>query len=316
MPRLAIDHDTLRLEIDPSLGAGIAGLWIRRGGPGRGFWPLLRPAPPDAAYFNALSSYFLAPWPNRIAGATLRWHGLTYALSPDWPDGSAIHGCVKDQPWQLVERTPVSATLEFTSSTSTPFPWPFRCAATYRLTPDSLITDLSLHALRGGGGPESPMPAGLGFHPFFMRTLWDPADRVTIRCALAGRYPAREMLPTGPARRDDITAHLAAGLPLGNLALDDVFLGSCDGATITWPASGVRVTLSCSPALGHTVLYTGQPDPKTGAMHPFFCFEPVTMVNNGFNLFDAGWPDTGVASLLPGESLSARWTLRLEGTLA
>jgi len=311
MPNVVLDSGPLRLSVNPRLGAGIAELSLRR--PDGTHFPLLRPAPAGADYFNQLACYFLAPWANRIAGARLNWHHRSHTLTPDWPDGAAIHGLVKDRPWRIIDRSPVSISLEFASRAAPDlvFPWPFTCRARYELAAGSLTTDLRLLALPCDDS-LGPMPAGLGFHPFFCRTLWDPADAVSIRCSLRGRYPTRAMIPTGPAAPDSITEHLASGRPLGSIALDDVFLGSPDNAMIHWPASGVRLTFSCSALLGHTVLYTGEPDAATGALPPFFCLEPVSMVNDGFNLHSRGMPGTGVAELKPGESISARWTMRIQ----
>jgi aldose 1-epimerase len=299
MSRVVLEGDRLRLEINPALGAGIADFSIRRNG---GDWPLMRRAEPTCPGFNALACYLLAPWSNRIAGARFRWRGREHPLRPDWPDGSAIHGLVKDRPWRITERSPCTATLSVSSDEFPPaFPWRFRADVRYAIWGDTLSVRLSVgHAATAG----EPMPAGLGFHPFFPRALWDPADEVSIRYAASGRYPASGMIPTGRARPDDVTSGLATGAPLPGPGLDDVFLGSPDGAQITWPASGLRLTYSCSASLTHAVLYTGLPDA--------FCFEPVTMVNDGFNLAERGWPDTGVVAVAPGDSLRADWSLRVD----
>jgi hypothetical protein len=39
--------------------------------------------------------------------------------------------------------------------------------------------------------------------------------------------------------------------------------------------------------------------------------EPVTNANNGVNLHAAGWPDSGVVVLVPGQHLAARFDLRV-----
>lgn len=302
MARIVIESGGLHLEIEPGVGAGIADLSVR--GPRGEWWPLMRRAPERVGWFNDLASYFLAPWPNRIAGARFEHRGRRHDLKPDWPDGSAIHGLVKDRPWRVVERSPVSAALGIDSDEiGAAWPWAFRASAAYELFDEALSLRLSVRNLS-----REPMPAGLGFHPFFNRALWDRNDRVEVRYSASGRYPATEMFPTGPARDDDVAASLREGRPLGH-GLDDVFLGSADGAHIHWPASGVRARFACSPNLSHAVIYTG------GAVHrdlPFFCFEPVTMVNDGFNLMTRGWEGTGVSELGPGEELGAEWTLTFE----
>ncbi len=302
MPRVRMDTDLLHLEIDPALGASVARFDLRE--PGGLLLPLMRPAEEGATWFNDLACYSLAPWSNRIAGGEFTWRGQRHRLTPDWPDGTAIHGLVKDRPWRLIERSPVTAILEFASSDfpDLTYSWPFHAAVRYELLEDALAVRLSVKNLDS----SRPMPAGLGFHPFFPRFLREPSEQAEIRYAALGRYPAQHMLPTRPAAPDDVMRRLNQGVPVGELDLDDVFLGSTSGATITWPRSGVRLTYGCSPALGHAVIYTGKPDS--------FCFEPVTMVNDGFNVRERGWQDNGVAELAPGEPLSVEWTVTV-GTL-
>lgn len=301
-----MEHGRLRLAIDPGLGGGVAGLWLARR---EGWFPILRPAPGGAAWFNDLASYFLAPWPNRISGGRFVWEGREFAVTADWPDGTAIHGLVKDKPWRVVDRSPVSTGLEVRIREG--YPWAFEARALYVLGESSLRIDLEVRNLGPleEGTPER-MPAGLGFHPFFPRKLWDEGDEVEVRCGVRGRYPARGMLPTGPASGDSVTEHLGAGRALGGLILDDVFLGSADGATISWPASGVRVRYECSESLGHTVIYTG--DPGAERPRPFFCLEPVTMVNDGFNLMARGQEGAGAVGLGVGETLGVSWTAHIE----
>src|SRR5690348_2818133 len=114
MGRIVIENERLRLWVEPGLGAGISDLSLR--GPVRAWWPLMRRAPEGARWFNDLSCYLLAPWSNRIAGARFVFRGREYRVRADWPDGTAIHGLVKDRHWRIVERTPVTAILALESA--------------------------------------------------------------------------------------------------------------------------------------------------------------------------------------------------------
>lgn len=300
MPGILLENPRLRLRVLPEIGAGAAEFSLRA--PSGAWQPLWRPAPDHPRWFNDLACYFLAPWSNRIAAGRFTFAGRPVQLRPDWPDGTAIHGVVKDRPWEILDRSPVSARLGFESAAHPDlnWPWAFDATARYELDEQSLEVELTIV-----NRDHAPMPAGLGFHPYFMRTLWDERDEVAIRTSLPGRYPATGMIPTGPARADDITQHLAAGRPLAPLDLDDVFAGFDQATTITWPASRIRAAISASPGLSHTVVYS--PPGK-----PYFCLEPVTMVNDGFNRAAAGDPGTGVVVLAPGQSLSAVMTIRVE----
>lgn len=299
MGLIRIESEQLRLWVTPALGGGVARLDMR--GPDDAWWPLWRPAPEGATWFNDLASYVLAPWSNRIAGPEFTWEGKAYRLRADWPDGTAIHGCVKDRPMRLFERSPVTARLAFRSSDHEDVNWPFafECRVRYEVDGPRLLVGLEV---KNCG--EASMPAGLGAHPFFMRRLWGN-DAARVRAGVQKRYPAKEMIPVEPARDDEVCAALRAGAEVDGLRLDDCFVGSIDDGVIEYPASGVHVRLRASEAFTHTVLYTGT---EAGAPPlPFFCLEPVTMANNGFNL--RGW-DEGVRALGPGETL--RGTFGLE----
>lgn len=294
---ICLESSTFRLDIDPALGAGWRSLEIH--GPDERFYPLLRSAPPGAAWFNHLASYLLAPWSNRVPAGRFTFAGVEHSLRPDWPDSTAIHGLVKDRQWRLLDRSPSSARLEIVVDDG--FPWAFRARARYALGHGDLSARLEVTNLAG-----APMPAGLGFHPFFRRRLWKDAESVRLRANLLGRYPANGMIPTGPAADDEVCAAIRAGCEIGSYPLDDVFAGSLDGASLEWPASRVRLGMRASPSLAHAVIYTGDPDGV--------CVEPVTMVNDGFNLRERGVQGTGVVVLGPGESLDAWWSMHVEPT--
>jgi aldose 1-epimerase len=290
----------LRLTIEPRMGAGLSSLALEGR---RGWADVLRPAR-EPSQFTDLSMYLMAPWTNRIARARFEFGGRAYQLRADWPDGTAIHGDVKDRAWRMLDRTPVSARLALESSEvlDANWPWRYRAEVRYEIEGTSLNVDLGVQNLG-----NAPMPAGLGFHPFFMRRLWD-GDEVRVRITTGGHYSARHMIPTGAAMPDDITTRLASGAELGELALDDVFSGF-GGAEMVWPQSRVAAKLECSASLGHVVVFS--PRAAKGGMEPWFCVEPVSMVTDGFNLAASGAAGTGVLVVAPGGWARARMTLSL-----
>lgn len=304
MPRFTLANGPLRAEIDPDLGAGLVDFSII--GPNDWHYPIMRRASSDASHFNQLACYLLAPWTNRIADARFSSLGSEFRLTPDWPDGSAIHGDVKQRRFRIRQRSPISALLSVDASDARGrnWPWPYHFAVRYELGENSLTIDASLTNLA-----DSVMPAGLGFHPFWMRRLWDDNDEVIVSATLSGRYPAKHMIPSGPPEHDRVTRHLASVLPLGDLALDDVFAGFDGQARIEWTHSGVRLDFHCSPNLNHLVIYSPVLD-QSGPL-TWFCVEPVTMTNDAFNLASRGMHGTGATCIPPGKSLDARVHLRV-----
>ncbi|CAG0965546.1 Aldose 1-epimerase [Phycisphaerales bacterium] len=306
MHRLALESDSLRAQVDPRLGAAICDLTIR--GPGNQWFPLLRRAPAEASCFNDTACYLLAPWCNRIPAGAFTFHGIARNVNVNWPDNSSIHGDVCGRPWTLLDRSPASAAFELDarSLADRNWPWPYRARVRYETAERTLRCRLELT-----NESNSRMPAGIGFHPYFVRSLWDTNDRVAVLARNAGKYPLQNLVPIEPAAEDAVSRALAAGTPLDALGeLDDVFAGADGRAEITWPASGIRARFECSPIFGHVVIYS--PSAPAGGFLPYFCLEPVSMVNNAINLYAQGWHETGLVPLAPGDTLAGAWNLHVE----
>lgn len=303
MARITFHAGRLHAEIDPDFGGSITDFSID--GPFSDRYPILRRAAGDLDHPGRSASFALAPWSNRVAGHTFTFAGEPHELRPNFPDGTAIHGDTFSRPWRIVDRSPVSARLVFDSREheNVNFPFAFGCVQRFELGPQSLRVDLSVTNLG-----ETDMPAGCGHHPHFCRRLFCEGDEVEVRAPVSGRYPAEGCIPTGPAAPDDACERLTVGGPLGDPGLDDCFSGFGGRAQITWPASAVRVTMDASPELDHLVVFT--PRDERGAM-PWFCLEPVSMANDGFNL-EARGVAAGVRTLARGETLATSVTFHVE----
>lgn len=304
---IVIGTSNLRLHVRPDLGAGIASF---EGKLRTGSWThMMRPAPIGCTWFNELACYHLAPWSNRIANASFPFQSALHHLRPDWPDGTAIHGDIKHRQFTVLDRTPASVRLKCDAphAAGRNWPWAFSCQLRYELLDTTLHIDLLLK-----NTDQSPFPCGVGFHPFWSSSLAQNERAIVTMCS-KGRYPCRDVLPTGTPIHDEVVKAFEKGTDVWAKDLpdlDDVFCGFDGKATIEWPKSGVRVTYECSPQLGHCVVYAPA---KASDKHDFFCVEPATMVNNGFNLPGSAEFSTGVRVLQSGEDLSVRWSMQVEG---
>ncbi len=304
----------LRVEIDPGLGAAIADFSIT--GPNRWAYPIMRRAAGTEEAPGAMACFIMAPWTNRIAGAAFRFRGREHRLRPSSGDGTAIHGDVRGRPWTILDRTPISARLEFDSRRAPAdqpvnYPFPFTCGARYELHADRLVVQVSV-----ANAGHQAMPAGCGMHPYLMRRLWNDLDGAEVRCRCTGRYPAKNQLPVGPAALDALSRRLSAGGALPDEPIDAVFAGWDGRAEIHWPASGVRLRTDCSANLGHVVVYAPRApaaDGRDGPL-PWFAVEPVSQVNDGFNLHEQGQSGTGTVVLDPGQSLETRCEFIVEAS--
>ncbi len=280
----------VELDLCPQVGGAIAGFRWR----GR---DVLRPAGPaflgDSDPLFA-SSFPLVPFSNRIADARFAFQGRAYQLEPNLPpEPHAIHGFGWQNPWMVEQASAGRSELTFRHAMpGTPFD--YRARQTFALREDGF--EIALELTNTGAGP---MPAGIGQHPYFIRT-----DGVILRARLDHVWlPDERKIPE---RRVPLPAawDFADGLRLAPLDLDHCFGGWDGRAELHWPELDLRLAIEAGPALRHLVIYV-----PPGL--DFFCLEPVSHVNDGFNLLDRGIEGTGVHVLAPGQTLAGAVRLRL-----
>ncbi|MBK9123778.1 MAG: hypothetical protein IPM16_11755 [Chloroflexi bacterium] len=71
---------------------------------------------------------------------------------------------------------------------------------------------------------------------------------------------------------------------------------------MSWDELDVILTLDAEPVFAHWLLYAPEGQ-------PFIALEPMTNVNDGFNLVDAGIEGSGVFILSPGEIRSGAFSM-------
>ncbi len=299
MPVCTLENDRLRCEIDPEAGASIVGLSLRLDD---AWVPVLRPTPDEAVRTgnsSEMGSFVLLPYSNRIGGARFSFEGCVWELRPNTPEGHTIHGDVRKRPWQIENAGPTRLDLRFASRDfdDINFPFPFDARLTYRIDGSDFRIECALENVG-----STRMPAGMGHHPYFCRTLRDPTEQVEVQAAFTREYSGLvPTVPAGPiAPRHDFSRSRA----LGDTVVDCCFGGWDGRARITWPGSGVRAEIDCDAPLCHVILFT--PPGK-----PYFALEPVSNANNGFNLFAQGDAACGVRVLDPGQTLAADVHIRL-----
>jgi aldose 1-epimerase len=282
---LRLRHGAFELEVCPRVGGSITAFRHQ----GR---DLMRPA--GQALFasadpGAASSFALVPFSNRIADRRFGFQGQIYELPPNFPsEPHAIHGQGWQHAWAVAEASAGRAVLDFAHRIAgTPFD--YRARQTLALGDRGL--DITLEVTNAGGGA---MPAGLGVHPYFVRT-----PGVTLRARLARVWLMDERkIPTTPAPLP-AAWDFARAPRVESLEMDHCFGGWDGRALLHWPETGITLEIGAEPLFGHLVIYIppGQ---------DFFCVEPVSQVNDGFNLAARGTPDTGVRVLASGETLRGR----------
>ncbi len=287
---IRLQHGALELALCPELGGAITALR-------HADRDVMQPA--SAAFFESgdpreASCFPLVPFSGRLADGRFRFQGEVYQLAPNFsPEPHAIHGHGWQNAWQVIEAGAVRAVLEFEHHVPQT-PLHYRARQILALGEAGLAASIELT-----NTGAQPMPAGIGFHPYFNRT-----PGVTLQAELDHVWLAdernipKERVALPPAWNFAQAPRVAA------LELDNGFGGWAGRAAIHWPESGLTLEIEAEPVLRNLVIFI----PLEA---DFFCVEPVSNANDGFNLFDQGVADTGVRVLAPGETLSGRVDFRI-----
>lgn len=264
-----------RVELLPALGGAVSRFsWDGR--------DLLRPAPEGTSEVLEAGNFALVPFCNRIREGRFSFGGHDVALSPNLGDHPhALHGQAWRGAWTVVSANETEAALAFDHAPGE-WPWAYRAEQRFVLGEQGLRQELSVT----NTGAE-PMPAGLGFHPYF------PAPAGTrLQAGVAGVWMIDgDCLPTthvdGPWRSD-----WAAGAPTAvSELIDNCYTGWNGVAALTGP-DGAVTTLTASPDCRWLHVYS-----PPGA--DFVCAEPVANRPDPFN-----GEDSGIRVLAPGETAS------------
>ncbi|MCB2074676.1 MAG: aldose 1-epimerase [Novosphingobium sp.] len=283
--------------IELSLGDTQVSLEPERGGSVASFThagaDILRPSTPGSILDTAC--FPLVPFSNRIADGRFVAHGKQYALSPNMPGEPAmrdtIHGYGWLSPWQVVDASESSASLVHNYEAGD-WPWPYHAAQLFTVVPDGLQVSLSVTNCG-----ETPMPSGLGFHPYF------PDKRCAFYHGLhRGEWVVDDRCLPVSLREKVEPFDWWKGQAVSTRRVDTVYTGREGALQVAWPKKGFGVTISPSANLAFTTAYV--PDDAS-----FFCIEPVSHVTNAINL---DRECIGLAWLDPGEALSVDIELRVE----
>lgn len=297
---VALENDYWQVGILPETGASTA---YGRTRVGERWTDIMRPtALVDYGSASKTASFIMLPWCNRIRDGVLRFNGREYQLRAESSGGTASHGDVRNRAWQVESKSPQHVYLKFNSvdHADVNFPFPFSARVEYALEGRDFVGRLTL---KNEGG--EPMPGGFGFHPYFVRPPETP--HVLIPCeyqfdlvdylAVAAPVPLTNRLDFRQPR------------PLSDDEINDVLTGRVADAPafIHFPAWKIGLLMRADPIYRHLLLFAPQEK-------PFFALEPMTNVNDGFNLLARGIGESGVFTLQPGESVSGEVRLEVVAT--
>lgn len=252
--------------------------------PGRfGFWPVDQHA----------GCFPLVPFSNRIHDAEFTFEGRKILLSePEFVMPHALHGMGWRRAWVIRESLPGSVEMVFGHHDGQ-WPWPFH--ATQVVQADATSLTLSVSILNTG---HQRMPAGLGLHPYFPRTV-----DMRMRMAAEGYWRTAPDNPSLPVAWCAMSPETDFGefRSLKGMDLDNCFTGWNGHLTLDYPTNRLRISMHASSERGNLVIYY----PGDGEV---FCCEPVSHANNAINVENIPAPQA-MDILAPGETLSINMNL-------
>lgn len=273
-PPLTIAGGPIHVELLPEVGARLHRLRVYG-------HDLLR-TPDDPAEHARdpfqWGAYVMAPWCNRIATDPAEVNGQVVRLPSNFPDGTAIHGQVSRIPWHLGANRMLSI-----RSGGAGWPWAYEATLQVTIEPLRLVIALSLTNLAA-----TPMPAGLGLHPWF-------------RGPLDVRVDARRVLPSNT---DPFAAFRPVAGPfdlrtLGAMPdnLDATWLPDRNRAVeLRWPELGVTALLRARSQAGVYIVAASPSGLDAVAI------EPQTHAPHGLRRLLDGEPG-GLHPLAPGATM-------------
>jgi aldose 1-epimerase len=263
-----------------------------------GDYDVLRPGSPEAlaaATPYGFSAFPLLPYSGPIFGGGFTFRGTFHPLARNVPaEPTATHGEGWIRPWAVTDRAEKSMTLRFDyAPAENGFPFAWRGEMTYRLDGARLGIAMTLT-----NRDHRPMPAGMGFHPYFPKT---PGTTLTFDAT--GLWPADApeavRLGAGPIEPG---LDFRRGQDVAPLALDRCYEG-WDGRAVL-VRDGRETTIVADRIFGKLQVYDAW-------SYPYVCVEPVTNANDGFNRAALDVPGHAVVTLAPAESLAGSMTIAL-----
>jgi aldose 1-epimerase len=282
---LTLRDSLTQLTLAPELGASLVN-WVRLSD-GRALLRHSDEQALDAANPRRLACYPLLPWSNRIGGGG-------FATPAGWQSLSAntdheplpIHGSAWQQPWQVVDVTSDSASLQLDSH----MPFPYRATLQVGLANGCLR--LSLHATHLG---QQPTWYGLGLHPYLPRTR-----HTRVQAKANGVWLCGE---------DKLSSHWVELPEAWNFAEPRLLPQQLvDNAFSHWPGDARIIQTDAGYQLvchahGADVFLLFCPQGQN-----FFCFEPVTHPVNAHHLPQR----PGLQLLAPGQTCRLHFSLQYQ----
>jgi len=246
----------------------------------------------------------LVPWPNRVRDGRWTYAGQTMQLDITEPArGNALHGLLRNTPYQLAERTEQSVTLRAPVFPQNGYPFTLDTTVCYTVVSVGLQVT---HTVRNVGSACAPV--AVGTHPF-LRIGDVPTDSLTLTVSASRHIDVDERLnPIGVTPVQGTQWDLREGRLVATLDLDDAWSGVAmtGGGSTHWLSApdGRSVSLWADQQFGYVQVFITREFPGAGELTTAVAIEPMTAPADAFNSGE------GLRWLKPGECWSMSWAIR------
>jgi aldose 1-epimerase len=296
MHKIILRAGALETGVAPAVGAGITHFSAHIEGH---TFHLLRPAPDSFEEVRRSACFPLVPFSNRVREGAFEFQQQRVQLPPNMPGQKhPMHGIGWRRSWQLTTHDDTHAELVLRHEASE-WPWSFEARQRIDLDEHGLTLSLSVRNLS-----QHPMPAGLGFHPYFLCDEHTTLDARTRRVWLTDD----ELMPTQRQRVNG--RYLLRNRPMLEQTLDNGYEGWSGHAIIDWGPIALRMS---APSTHFFQCFS--PRPNAGIYAPegwgVFAAEPVTHANAALNRPTSEWSAAGLRILQQDQQtgLSARFEI-------
>jgi aldose 1-epimerase len=246
----------------------------------------------------------LVPWPNRVRDGRWTHEGRTLQLDITEPvRDNALHGLLRNTPYQLVARTESSVTLRAQVFPQNGYPFRLDTRVRYTLASDGIQVT---HTIRNVGSACAPV--AVGAHPFL--AIGDvPADTLTLTVSADRHIDVDDRLnPIGTTPVDGTDWDLRKGRQVVTLNFDDAWSGLTMriGGSTHWLSApdGRTVSLWADDQFGYVQVFITREFPRQGELITAVAIEPMTAPADALNSGE------GLRWLQPGDRWSLSWAIR------
>ena len=251
----------------------------------------------------------LVPWPNRVRDGRWTHEGRTLQLDITEPGlGNALHGLLRNTPYQLVERSDDAISLRAQVFPQNGYPFRLDTRVRYALVADGIQVT---HTVRNVGSACAPV--AVGAHPFL--AIGDvPTDTLTLTVSADHHIDVDDRLnPVGVTPVEGTDWDLREGRIVATLNLDDAWSGLAmtEGGSVHWLSApdGRTVSLWADEQFGYVHVFITREFPCRGELITAVAIEPMTAPADAFNSGD------GLRWIEPGECWSVAWGIRHHDSL-